>query len=250
MLSGSAPQPVSRLQRRVQPVPPLPARRRSQVRRLEAVRAHRSPLHEAVPRDDEPRRAGRGRREPVDGISQAQTGVAKLDYARVVAAALAYLIAGQGDAVGLVGLRRDACASTCRAVPARSHLRACSRRWRRCRRRARRRRRASLRRSVDLLSRRGLLILISGSLRREEAVEAELRRAVRMGHEVAVFHVLTRDELEFPVRRRSGARGSRVGTARADRVGGAAPAIATRSPSSSSAGMRAARAIASTTRAS
>ena len=30
-----------------------------------------------------------------------QTGVTKLDYARMVAAALAYLIAGQGDAVGL-----------------------------------------------------------------------------------------------------------------------------------------------------
>ena len=30
-----------------------------------------------------------------------RTGVAKLDYARMTAAALAYLIAGQGDAVGL-----------------------------------------------------------------------------------------------------------------------------------------------------
>jgi hypothetical protein len=29
-------------------------------------------------------------------------------------------------------------------------------------------------------------------------VETELRRAVRMGHDVAIFHVLTRDEIEFP----------------------------------------------------
>ena len=49
-----------------------------------------------------------------------------------------------------------------------------------------------------MLGRRGLLILVSDLYDDEEAVEAELRRAVRMGHEVAVFHVLTRDELEFP----------------------------------------------------
>jgi hypothetical protein len=51
---------------------------------------------------------------------------------------------------------------------------------------------------VDLLKRRGLLILVSDLYDDEEAVEAELRRAVRMGHEVAIFHVLTRDEIEFP----------------------------------------------------
>ena len=36
--------------------------------------------------------------------------IAKLDYARLVAAALAYLVAGQGDAVGLVDLRRHGAA--------------------------------------------------------------------------------------------------------------------------------------------
>ena len=55
----------------------------------------------------------------------------------------------------------------------------------------------SLKRSIDMLGRRGLLILVSDLYDDEEAVEAELRRAVRMGHEVAVFHVLTRDDWSF-----------------------------------------------------
>ena len=59
--------------------------------------------------------------------------------------------------------------------------------------RRRPRRREAQRGSSD---RRGLLVVIS-DLRRRQAVEAQ-RRAVRIGHEVAVFHVLTRDELEFP----------------------------------------------------
>ena len=64
--------PVPRLQRRVQPVPPLPRRRRPQVRRLEAVRAHRSPLHQAVSRDHQPVvAAGRGC-ERVDGVCRSE----------------------------------------------------------------------------------------------------------------------------------------------------------------------------------
>ena len=130
-----------------------------------------------------------------------RTGVAKIEIARIAAAALAYLIAGQGDAIGLVTYDTN----VRHYVPSRigqSHLRtvlatlagyaaighdtsAAQ----------------SVRRSVDLLARRGLLILISDLYDEEEGVEAELRRAVRMGHEVALFHVLTRDEPGIPVRR-------------------------------------------------
>jgi hypothetical protein len=56
----------------------------------------------------------------------------------------------------------------------------------------------ALRRSVDLMKQRGLLIIVSDLYDDEDAIEAELRRAARMGHEVAIFHVLTRDEIEFP----------------------------------------------------
>jgi uncharacterized protein (DUF58 family) len=129
-----------------------------------------------------------------------RTGVGKLDCARMAAAALAYLIAGQGDAVGLA-IYDDSVRQYLPSRIGQPHLRGVLTALAKMQSSgttgatstAR-----SLRRSVDLLSRRGVLILVSDLYDDEEAVEAELRRAVRMGHEVAVFHVLTRDELEFP----------------------------------------------------
>ena len=126
-----------------------------------------------------------------------QSGAAKLDYARAAAAALAYLIAGQGDAVGLAIYDE----TVRQYVPSRtgqSHLRTVLSSLSNARTSGQTSGARALRRSVDLLKRRGLLILISDLYDDEEAVEAELRRAVRMGHEVALFHVLTRDEIEFP----------------------------------------------------
>lgn len=124
-------------------------------------------------------------------------GVTKFEYARVLAAALAHLIAAQGDAVGLAvfdaGLRehvpsrlgqphvRRVLATLSGVVPSGSTATA-----------------DALRRVADLLKRRGLLIVVSDLYDDGEDVEGEIRRAVRAGHEVAVFHVLTRDELELP----------------------------------------------------
>jgi uncharacterized protein (DUF58 family) len=126
-----------------------------------------------------------------------QAGVAKIDIARIAAAALAFLIAGQGDAIGLVTYDT----SVRHYVPSRigqSHLRTVLATLAGMQPSGTTSAAHSVRRSVDLLTRRGLLILISDLYDEEEGVEAELRRAVRMGHEVALFHVLTRDELEFP----------------------------------------------------
>ncbi|MEO7275193.1 MAG: DUF58 domain-containing protein [Vicinamibacterales bacterium] len=123
--------------------------------------------------------------------------VSKLAYARLLAAALSHLISSQGDAVGLVTF--DAALRT--YLPPRGgrlHLRrilvslsklqasggtACG---------------AGLRRAIDLLKRRGLLIFVSDLYDEDSSVEAELRRAIRIGHEVALFHVLTPDELALP----------------------------------------------------
>ena len=49
------------------------------------------------------------------------------------------------------------------------------------------------------MRRRGLLVLVSDLYDEDERIEVELNRAARIGHEVAVFHVLTREELEFPL---------------------------------------------------
>jgi uncharacterized protein (DUF58 family) len=125
-----------------------------------------------------------------------QNGGIKLDYARAAAAALAHLVAGQGDAVGLTVFDQ----SLRHYLPGRigpSHLRAILTTLANMRASGATSTAAPLRRAVDLLGRRGVLLLFSDLYDDEEAVEAELRRAVRIGHEVAVFHVLTRDELEF-----------------------------------------------------
>jgi uncharacterized protein (DUF58 family) len=125
-------------------------------------------------------------------------GVSKFEYARVLAASLGHLVASQGDAVGLSVLGetlrtrvssrsgqphfRRILAALAGAEPAGTTAP------------------AALRRTVDLLQRRGLLIVLSDLYEEGDEADAELRRAARFGHEVAVFHVLTRDELEFPYR--------------------------------------------------
>jgi uncharacterized protein (DUF58 family) len=123
--------------------------------------------------------------------------VTKFEYARLIAAALAHLAASQGDAAGLVAF-----GDTVREfVPARTgqaHLRALLVRLSRLEPSGGTAAAGAVRRAADLLRRRGVLVVVS-DLYDEEGVERELRRAVRIGHEVAVFHVLTRDEVEFPL---------------------------------------------------
>ena len=124
-------------------------------------------------------------------------GVSKFEFARVLAAALAHVIASNGDAVGLAVFD-----DTMRShVPSRSgqpHFRsllttlsttvpagatAAAR---------------ALRTVVELLKRRSVLMVLSDLYGDEEGVDAELRRATRAGHDVALFHVLSRDEVDFP----------------------------------------------------
>jgi uncharacterized protein (DUF58 family) len=115
----------------------------------------------------------------------------------MAAAALAYLVASQGDAVGLAAYDE----AVRQYVPARtgqSHLRQLLTTLSKVAPTGATSAARALRRSVDLLKRRGLLILISDLYDDEAALEAGLRRAVRMGHEVAIIHVLTRDEIAFP----------------------------------------------------
>ena len=59
---------------------------------------------------------------------------------------------------------------------------------------------AALGRTIDLLKRRGLLIVISDLYDERDLVERALMRAAHIGHEVVVFHVLSRDEVELPFR--------------------------------------------------
>jgi uncharacterized protein (DUF58 family) len=129
----------------------------------------------------------------------AARGVSKFQYGRLLAAALAHLVSRQGDAIGLVtfadGVRQY--------LPSRggtAHLRAVLIALGREEPSGATDTGAALTRTVDLLKRRGLLVLISDLYDERDEVERAMARAAHIGHDVVVFHLLTRDELEFPYR--------------------------------------------------
>lgn len=127
------------------------------------------------------------------------SGVTKFRYASVLAAALSYLIASQGDAVGLVADRaRDPVYIGART--GRAHLRALLARLSRLEASGPSHADRTIARAAELLDRRGLLLVISDFYESEEATLTALKRAVRRGHEVAMFQVLSRDEIAFPYR--------------------------------------------------
>jgi len=125
-----------------------------------------------------------------------ERAISKFRYSVVAAAALAHLISSQGDGVGLV--TTDAFLAP---RPGRQHLRrllatlaavAATGSWRPA---------ETVRRAAERLNRRGLLLVFSDLYDQENETLAELRRAARMGHEVVLFQVISRDEIEFGYRR-------------------------------------------------
>ena len=122
--------------------------------------------------------------------------VTKFRYAVIAAAALAHLISGQGDAVGLLAGERFLSPRA-----GRQHLRGllaglssltAAGAWSAA---------GNVRRASERLKRRGLLLVLSDFYDDEERTLVELRRAARMGHEVVLFQILSRDEIELPYRR-------------------------------------------------
>jgi uncharacterized protein (DUF58 family) len=120
----------------------------------------------------------------------------KFRYARVAAAALAYLISSQGDTVGLLSHEeflppKAGRRHLRRLLASLSGLRVKST-WTSA---------ASIRRAAERLGRRGLLLVFSDFYDDEDATFAEMRRAARLGHEVVVVQVISREEIVFGYRR-------------------------------------------------
>jgi uncharacterized protein (DUF58 family) len=122
--------------------------------------------------------------------------VTKFRYAVIAAAALAHLISGQGDAIGLLAGERFLAPRA-----GRQHLRgllaglsslAPAGGWSAA---------DQVRRAAERLKRRGQLLVLSDLYDDEERMVVELRRAARMGHEVVLLQILTREEIELPYRR-------------------------------------------------
>ena len=126
-----------------------------------------------------------------------RAGVSKIDYARILAAALAHLIAGQGDAVGVVSYG-EGLKGFVPSRAGRAHLRRVLLELNGLKAEGGTSTAAALKRATDLLKRRGLLIIVSDLYDEDGSVDEELRRAVRIGHDVALFQVVTREELDFP----------------------------------------------------
>lgn len=123
-------------------------------------------------------------------------GVTKVSYAQLLAAALSHLLSCQGDGIGLVAYD----AAIRQFIPSRtgrSHARSLLVALSRLEPAGLTAAASALKRATELLTRRGLIIVFSDLYDDEDAVESELRRAVRMGHEVAVFHVLTPGEISL-----------------------------------------------------
>ena len=127
------------------------------------------------------------------GPAKAGPYATKFRYATILAAALAHLIATQGDAIGLVARDRFMAPRT-----GRHHLRALLAALSTVRTEGEWNAADVIRRGAERLKRRGLLVVLSDLYDAEDRVFAELRRAARMGHEVILFHVMSRDEIEFP----------------------------------------------------
>jgi uncharacterized protein (DUF58 family) len=130
------------------------------------------------------------------GRREDETAVSKLRYATVLAASLAYLIAEQGDAVGLLTSAENRLSY----VPSRGgkpHLRrvlaaldrvSSGGSWDPAR---------SVARAAELLKRRGVVVVISDFYDAEEETRRELRRAARRGHDVAMIQVVSPEEAEL-----------------------------------------------------
>jgi uncharacterized protein (DUF58 family) len=121
-------------------------------------------------------------------------GVSKLAYTRLLAAAVASLLLAQGDGVGLV-VYDDMVRQFSGARSGRAHLRSVLVALSRLQAAGRTSAATPLKRAAELLKRRGVICVFSDLYDDDAAVDVELRRALGMGHEVAVFQVLTREEL-------------------------------------------------------
>ncbi|MBM4062136.1 MAG: DUF58 domain-containing protein [Planctomycetes bacterium] len=128
-------------------------------------------------------------------------GMSKFDYAATACASLAFLIQQQADAVGLVLFDEK----VVKQVPP-SNTRASLGNVFGALEQARTRRQktkigAVLRELASHLRQRGLVLVFSDLFDRPDEILKGLREIQSRGHDVVVFHVLDRDEVEFPFER-------------------------------------------------
>jgi uncharacterized protein (DUF58 family) len=128
------------------------------------------------------------------------SGHSKLDYARWAAAALAYLITQQQDAVGLV-LFDDRVRKTLPTGSNPVHLKTVFGALDGAVPSGRTGVGGALKDVAEVLRRRGLVLVFSDLLDDPKAILDGMKQVRHRGHEMILFHVLDHDELTFPFER-------------------------------------------------
>lgn len=131
------------------------------------------------------------------GFRSARASMSKLEYAKSLSAALAYLMLGQQDAVGtMLFAERPLEYIPARAV--RSHLDVLLKTLSRAEPQGRTRLGPALHELAERIRRRGLVVLCSDLMDKPADVLSGLQHFRHRHHEVVVFHILDPDEREFP----------------------------------------------------
>jgi len=122
--------------------------------------------------------------------------ISKLDYAKFLAASLAYLLNRQQDAVGLVAFDQHVHTQ----VPARSrtgHMRTIFGQLSLLEAGGETRLAESLHELAEILTRRGIVVLISDFYDQSERLQSAFQHLRFRGHDLMAFHVLDKNEVEF-----------------------------------------------------
>jgi len=122
----------------------------------------------------------------------------KLEYAKLIAASLSYLIVRQRDSVALRTFN-DAWAAELPASSQLGHIHAITHTLEETQPKEKTRIGPLLDEVADRIGRRGIVFLISDCFDTVESTLAGLRHLRFRGHEVVLFHVLHKDEVEFPL---------------------------------------------------
>ena len=131
------------------------------------------------------------------GFRSERASLSKLEYARSLAAALAYLMLGQQDAVGTMTFADK----PLQYVPprsVRSHLDVVLKALAAGQPEGRTKLAPALHELAERIKRRGLVVLLSDLLDSPADVLSGLQHFRHRNHEVIVFHILDPDEVDFP----------------------------------------------------
>ena len=131
------------------------------------------------------------------GFKSKGAAMSKLEYAKSLAAALAYLMLGQQDAVGVMRFAEK----PLEYVPprsVRSHLDIVLKTLARGEPEGRTQLGPALHELAERIKRRGLVVLMSDLMDKPADVLSGLQHFRHKHHEVIVFHLLDPDEVEFP----------------------------------------------------